>query len=89
MATLVVMGMEFAKKGDLQQAANSFQEYLQMQPDDYKIHATLGTVFTEMGQAERAIEQYTQALKLNSEYEPVLENLKALRSKNNPPQPAN
>jgi eukaryotic-like serine/threonine-protein kinase len=50
--------------GELDKAAQTFQEEIQNYPRDYRAHLDLGNVYTSQGQYERATESYRQSLRL-------------------------
>jgi spermidine synthase len=79
--TLKIIGIALSSQGEMQQAADVFQEYLEIQPDDFQIHNQLGVIYLEMGNIDLAIKYFSQALKINSEFEVALQNLKAARSR--------
>ena len=50
--------------GELDKAAQTYQEEIESYPRDYRAHLGLGNVYTEQGQYERATESYRQSLRL-------------------------
>jgi Flp pilus assembly protein TadD len=67
-------------KSKMQQAIAVFEEYLKMQPDDFQIHNQLGAIYAQMGKIDLAIQHFSQALKINPEFEDAFQNLKTARS---------
>lgn len=81
-----ILGMAFSKHGKMKEAIVVFQKYLEAEPDDFQIHNQLGAILAQTGQIDLAIQHFTQALKINPEFEPAFENLKMARSLKNSPQ---
>jgi tetratricopeptide (TPR) repeat protein len=50
--------------GELDKAAQTYEEEIQNYPRDYRVHLDLGNVYTSQGQYERATESYRQSLRL-------------------------
>ena len=75
-----ILGIAFLTHGDPQAAILAFQKYLQIQPEDFQIHNQLGAVLAQEGRLDLAIQHFTEALKINPEFEPAFENLKIARS---------
>src|SRR5712691_2615939 len=50
--------------GELDKAAQTFQEEIESYPRDYRAHLDLGNVYGEQGQYEKASEAYRQSLRL-------------------------
>jgi serine/threonine protein kinase/tetratricopeptide (TPR) repeat protein len=50
--------------GELDKAAQTYEEMIQNYPRDYRAHLDLGTVHSSKGQYERAAESYRQSLRL-------------------------
>jgi len=50
--------------GELDKAAQTYQEEIQAYPRDYRAHLDLGNQYTSLGQWERAREAYSQSLSL-------------------------
>jgi serine/threonine protein kinase/tetratricopeptide (TPR) repeat protein len=50
--------------GELDKAAQAYQELIETYPRDYRAHLDLGTVYSSQGQYERATESYRQSLRL-------------------------
>jgi tetratricopeptide (TPR) repeat protein/predicted Ser/Thr protein kinase len=50
--------------GELDKAAQTYQEEIASYPRDYRAHLDLGTVYATQGQYERAAESYRQSLRL-------------------------
>ncbi len=50
--------------GELDKAAQTFQEETESYPRDYRAHLDLGTVYAEQGQYEKAAEAFRQSLRL-------------------------
>ena len=75
-----ILGIAFLKQGNTQEAITRFQKYLQAQPDDFQAHNQLGAIMAQEGQLDLAIQHFTEALKINPEFESAFENLKMARS---------
>lgn len=75
-----IIGLALSNQGKYKQAIISLEQYLQKQPDDFQVHNTLGTIYLQTGEVDLAIEHFLEALKINSEFEPALENLKMVQS---------
>jgi tetratricopeptide (TPR) repeat protein len=50
--------------GELDKAAQTFEEMIQSYPRDYRAHLDLGNVYTSQGQYEKGTESYRQSLRL-------------------------
>jgi serine/threonine protein kinase/tetratricopeptide (TPR) repeat protein len=50
--------------GELDKAAQTYEEMIQNYPRDYRAHLDLGNVYTAQGQYEKATESYRQSLRL-------------------------
>jgi eukaryotic-like serine/threonine-protein kinase len=61
--------------GELEKAAQTYQERIASYPQDYTAHLNLGSVYVEQGQYERAEEEYRESLRLISEGSTAYGNL--------------
>ena len=75
-----ILGIAFLRQNNLQEAVTAFEKYLQAEPDDFQIHNQLGAVLAQQGRLELAIQHFTEALKINPNFESAFENLKIARS---------
>jgi eukaryotic-like serine/threonine-protein kinase len=50
--------------GDLEKAAQTYQEWIANYPRDYRAHLDLGSVYSEQGQYEKAVEEKREGLRL-------------------------
>ena len=50
--------------GELDKAAQTYQEMIESYPREYRAHLSLGNVYVEQGQYEKATESYRQSLRL-------------------------
>jgi eukaryotic-like serine/threonine-protein kinase len=50
--------------GELEKAAQTYQEWIASYPQDYRAHLNLGIVYVEQGQYEKAAEEYRESLRL-------------------------
>ena len=58
------LGNALAKKGELDQAIEQYQQGLEISPTDYAARSDLGLTLAQAGQLEEAISQYRQALRI-------------------------
>jgi eukaryotic-like serine/threonine-protein kinase len=61
--------------GELQKAAQNYQQWIASYPKDVAAHANLGNVYAKQGQYEKAIEPYRESLSLDPDNVAVYENL--------------
>jgi eukaryotic-like serine/threonine-protein kinase len=68
--------------GELEKAAQAFQEWIASYPRDYRAHLNLGNVYSELGQHEKAANEYRESLRLepggNGPYDDLSNSLLAL-----------
>jgi eukaryotic-like serine/threonine-protein kinase len=50
--------------GELEKAAQAYQEWIASYPQDYRAHVDLGDVYSELGQYEKASEEFRESLRL-------------------------
>ena len=50
--------------GDLEKAAQTYREWIANYPRDYRAHTDLGSVYSEQGQYEKAVEEKREGLRL-------------------------
>jgi eukaryotic-like serine/threonine-protein kinase len=69
--------------GELDKAAQTYQEWILSYPRDYRAHLDLGAVYVSQGQYERATESYRQSLRLAPDsvgsYEDLVNSLLSLQ----------
>jgi eukaryotic-like serine/threonine-protein kinase len=61
--------------GELQKAAQTYQEWIASYPRDIAAHGNLGNVYAKQGRYEKAIEPYRESLRLDPDNIAVHENL--------------
>ncbi len=61
--------------GELQKAAQSYQQWIASYPRDVAAHGNLGNVYAKQGQYEKAIDPYRESLRLDPDNVAVFENL--------------
>jgi eukaryotic-like serine/threonine-protein kinase len=61
--------------GELQKAAQTYQEWIASYPRDIAAHGNLGNVYAKQGQYQKAIEPYRESLRLDPDNIAVHENL--------------
>jgi eukaryotic-like serine/threonine-protein kinase len=61
--------------GELQRAAQTYQEWIASYPRDIAAHGNLGNVYAKQGQYKKAIEPYRESLRLDPDNIAVYENL--------------
>ena len=81
---LVVTGDYYSSvTGELEKAAQTYQEWIESYPRDFAAHVNLGIVYTAQGLYEKAAEQYREALRLAPDsvgtYEDLANSLLALQ----------
>jgi tetratricopeptide (TPR) repeat protein len=62
-----------------EQALATSRKVLEMDPDNILAYADLGLVYAAMGNNEKAIEMYQEALKINPDFSAAAENIRKLR----------
>jgi spermidine synthase len=75
-----IIGLALSNQGRFQEAVISLEQYLKMEPDDFRVHDNLGTIYLQTGEVDLAIEHFKEALKINPEFEAAFENLKTAKS---------
>jgi len=58
--TRTKLGLVHFERGDFERAATEFNLVLGSQPDNYRVHYYLGTVDTDLGENQQAIDQFRQ-----------------------------
>jgi serine/threonine protein kinase/tetratricopeptide (TPR) repeat protein len=81
---LVITGDYYSSvTGELEKAAQTYQEWIESYPRDFAAQVNLGIVYTAQGQYEKAAEQYREALRLAPDsvgtYEDLANSLLALQ----------
>ena len=61
---LAISADYYSVTGELDKAAQTYQEEIESYPREYRAHLHLGNVYIEQGQYERAAESYRQSLRL-------------------------
>jgi eukaryotic-like serine/threonine-protein kinase len=61
--------------GELEKAAQIYQEWIASYPRDASIHNSLGAVYTDQGRHDKAVEETRESLQLGKEYGPDYSNL--------------
>lgn len=78
-------GMQYREEGLLEQAVASYEEGLQLTPQDAELHNNLGNALRDQGQLKQARASYRQAVKLAPEFAAAHGNLgKVLRELGSP-----
>jgi protein O-mannosyl-transferase len=74
------LGWAYTEKDDWKSAARYFKQGLKVRPDLFDLHYGLGICYRMTGEYDKAIKEYTEALRLNPESQPVRDELdRALR----------
>jgi tetratricopeptide (TPR) repeat protein len=61
-AAIVARAVELQKQGQLEPAAAEYQRFLQLVPQSWEARSNLGVICAQLGDYEKAVEQYRQAL---------------------------
>jgi len=61
-AAIVAHALELQKQGQLEAAAGEYRRFLQLVPGSWQARSNLGVLYAQLGDFEKAIEQYRQAL---------------------------
>ena len=64
----VAEGTQAMSKGDFQAALKTYNEWIEMNPQDANAHKSRGDVYQEMKNYNRAVENYDEAIKINSDF---------------------
>ena len=72
-----ILGVSSAQIGAFDQAVLAFNKIIEINPKNASAHYNLGNVLKDKGQTLDAIEAYTKALELKSDYEAAYNNLVA------------
>jgi Tfp pilus assembly protein PilF len=68
----------FIREGDDAKAMASYAATLTQHPEAYVAHYNLGVVHERMGEKDKAVNEYREALKLKPDFEPASDNLTRL-----------
>ncbi len=69
-----LLGFSYYKLGKIDEAAGSYLNAIEIDPNKYASHFSLAVVFLKKGQKDRAIEQYKKAMEINpSSFDPYLQ----------------
>jgi tetratricopeptide (TPR) repeat protein len=60
------MGVVYAKLGKHQQALETFQKIIEINPDDYRVYYNIGNAYDAVKNFDKAIDNYNTAIKINS-----------------------
>ena len=74
------LGNLYMAKSEFPKAEKEFQTVVQMTPDNFRGHLSLGTVYTRMGKTSLAIQELEFALNLNPSYPGLREKVAKLKS---------
>ncbi len=64
--------LELSGKGDLDSALKEYQRAISVYPDFVAAYNNIGEIFTRMGESEKAITSYLEALKIDKHYRVLL-----------------
>ena len=81
---LCYLGQAFAKKDWPEEAVDTYQRALQLEPPEAylkEIHYNLGQVLRTMGQTKEALEHFSQVAQMDYNYQDVREQIEELRKK--------
>ena len=65
---LIQQGSESLARGDLVQARSDFREAEKLEPADYRPHLQLSSIYSALGEAREAREEYEWTVRLNDEH---------------------
>jgi tetratricopeptide (TPR) repeat protein len=71
----VCLGIELARKGQIEEAISQYQEVIRLKPDYALAHNNLGFALLRKGQIGEAISQYQEAIRLKPDYTLAHNNL--------------
>jgi len=72
---LIELSRYYASTGDYNKALNYLDSVVGSNDRLFKAHSMRGDIYYQMGRTDDAVDNYRQALKLNQEYVPALNNL--------------
>ena len=64
----VAEGTQAMSEGDFQAALKTYNEWIEMNPQDANAHKSRGDVYQEMKNYNRAVENYDEAIEINSDF---------------------
>jgi len=68
-------GVEYGKKGQLDEAIAEFQEALKLNPDSVNAHGNLGIAYVKQGRYDEGIAEYKEAIRLDPDNADAHHNL--------------
>ncbi|HVO13494.1 MAG TPA: tetratricopeptide repeat protein [Vicinamibacteria bacterium] len=70
-AAIAAHALELQKQGQLEAAAGEYRRFLQLAPGSWQARSNLGVLYAQLGDFEKAVEQYRQALAAHPDAAPA------------------